>query len=80
VRARPKRLFKHIESGDARAAGSRRHEARQDAHGRGLAGAVRSEKSHDFAPANLEIQILNSSLTSVPFRQILNLDHFATIR
>ena len=80
VRARLKRLFKNVESGDARAAGSRRHEARQDAHGRGFAGTVRSEESHDFALANLEIQILNGSLTSVTFSQILNLDHCATLR
>src|SRR5262249_20146666 len=80
VRARLQRLSKNIESGDARPAGSRRHEPRQDAHGRGFAGAVRPEKTHDFALANLEAQILNGSLTSVPLCQILNLDHFATLR
>jgi len=73
-------MSENVESGDACAAGSRRHEARQDAHRRGFAGAVRPEKSHDFALANLEIQILDGGLTSVPFRQILNLDHLATLR
>jgi hypothetical protein len=80
VRPRLERLLKNVESRDARSTGSWRHEAGQDPHGRGLAGPVRSEKSHDFAAANLEIQILNGSLTSVPFRQILNLDHCVTLR
>src|SRR5262249_51291457 len=73
-------LFENVKAGDARAAGSRRHETRQDAHRRGFAGAIWPQKSHDFALANLEIQILDGGLTSVTFCQILNRDHCATLR
>jgi hypothetical protein len=73
-------LFKDIEACDAGATGSWRHEASQDPHGRSLPGAVRAEESHDLPSGNLEIQILNGSLTSVTFRQVLNLNHGATLR
>src|SRR5882724_3310462 len=42
-----------------------RHESRQNPHGRGLARAVRTQKTHDLALADLEIQILDRGLTGV---------------
>src|SRR5439155_5443942 len=61
--------------GDAGAAGGRRHKARQDPHGRCFTGAIRPEKSHDLALADLKIQILDRGLPGVAFGQIFNLNH-----
>src|SRR5206468_10979427 len=69
------RLSKNIESRDGSATRGGRHEAGQNAHGGGFARTVGSQKSHDFTPANLEIQIPDGRLTSVTFRQIFDLNH-----
>ncbi len=54
MRARLERLLENVEPGDAGPSGGRRHETRQDAHGRRFARAVRAEKPHDFALADFE--------------------------
>src|SRR5207249_6844548 len=77
VGPRLKRLLKNIEPGDASATRGRWHEARQNAHGGRFACTVWAQKSHDFALANFEIQILDRRLAGVTFRQILNLNHCA---
>src|SRR5205814_4499761 len=64
-RPRLKRLFEYIESCDGGAAGSGRHESGQDPHGRRFAGAIRSEKTHDLALADLKIQIPDRGLAGV---------------
>jgi hypothetical protein len=69
------RLFKNIESRDRGAAGGWRHEAGQNAHRGGFARTVGPKKSHDFASANLEIQITDGRLASVAFCQIFDLNH-----
>ena len=77
MRARLERLLENIEAGDGGAPGSGRHEARQNAHRRALARAVRPEKTHDLALADLEIQILNRGLAGVTFGEIFDFNHFA---
>ena len=71
-------LFENIESRDRGAARGRRHEARQNAHRGGFARAVGSQETHNFTPADLEIQVPDGGLASVTFCQILDLNHFAT--
>src|SRR6266576_4338772 len=77
VRSCLKRLLKNIEPRDGRAARSSWHKAGQNAHRGRFAGAVRSQKSHDFALANFEVQILDRRLTGVTFRQIFDFNHCA---
>ena len=77
VRPCLKRLLKDIEPRDGRAARSSWHKAGQNAHRGRFAGAVRSQKSHDFALANFEVQILDRRLTGVTFRQIFDFNHCA---
>ena len=73
------RLLENIEAGDGGATGSRRHEAGQNSHRRGLAGAVRAEKAHDFAFADLEIQIFDRGMPGVAFGEIFDFNHFEII-
>ena len=77
VRPCLERLLKNIEPGNSGATGSWRHEARQNAHGGGLASAVRPQKTHDFAFTDFEIQILDRGLARIALGQIFNLNHFA---
>ena len=77
MRSSLQRLFKNVESRDRRAAGGWRHEACQNSHGGGFASTVGSEKPHDFAAANLEIQIPDGRLASIAFCQIFDFNHFA---
>ena len=53
----------------------RRQEAGEDAHRRGLAGAVRSEKAEDFAPLHAETDIVDRGDAAVALREVLHLDH-----
>ena len=69
------RLLENVEPGDRRPAGGRGHEPGQDAHGRGLAGAIRAEEAHDLALANLEIQIPDRGLAGVTLGQVFNFNH-----
>ena len=73
------RLLEGVEARDRSAAGSRRHEAGENPHRRAFAGAVRAEKSHDLAFADLEVQVLDGGLAGVTFGQIFNFDHAAVI-
>ena len=65
-------LREHVEPGHPRGAGGRRHETRQDAHGRGFAGAVRPEKTDDFAAADRKGQSPHGGVTGVSLRQTMN--------
>src|SRR5262249_23741977 len=51
------RLIEHVVSVDARGAARRRDEARQDAHRRRFAGAVRAEEAYDLAAFDLEVDL-----------------------
>ena len=73
------RLLKNVETRDRGAAGRRRHEAGENPHRRAFAGAVRAQKSHDLAFADLEVQVLNGGLAGITFGQIFNFDHAAVI-
>src|SRR6266571_3510052 len=75
VGARMKRMIEKVEAGERRTARSRRHEAGENAHRRCLTGAVRTEKSHDLAFADLKIQVLNRGLACVTFVEILDFYH-----
>src|SRR5207244_5221322 len=67
-------LSKHIQAGDARRAGTRRHETREDTHRRALAGAVRSEKTDDLAASDGKSQTVNRRVAGVALGQILDLN------
>src|SRR5213078_2841299 len=56
------RLLEDVETCDRRTPRSRRHEAGKNPHGCSLAGAIWSEKPHDLALADFEIQILDRRL------------------
>ena len=44
-----------------------------------LPGAVRPEKPHDLAFADLEIQVLNRGLAGVAFGEVFDFDHEAVM-
>src|SRR6058998_2495906 len=64
-------LLEDVESRQARRALRRRLEAREDAHGRRLAGAVRSQETDDVALPDLEADAVDGALAGVHFRQVL---------
>src|SRR5438045_9194571 len=69
------RLFKNVESRDRRAAGGWRHEACQNSHGGSFASTGGSQKSHDFAAANLEMPIPDAWLASIAVLQLFAFHH-----
>jgi D-sedoheptulose 7-phosphate isomerase len=52
-----------------------RHIAGNDPHRRRLPGAVRAEKSQDFAPFHGEADVVDRGDRAVAFREVLDLDH-----
>ena len=54
-----------------------RDEAREHAHGGGLAGAVRAEETQDFARLHAESEVVDGQQAVVVFGQVLRLDHGA---
>src|SRR5262249_7830904 len=69
------RLREHVEARDARGALARRHETRQDLHRRGLAGAVRAEKTDDLSLLDAERHVLDGRDRPVTLREMVDLDH-----
>ena len=62
------RLFENVESGHRGRAAGGRQEARQHAHRRGFAGAVRSQKSDDLPSLDFKRDLVHSRCVCVPFR------------
>ena len=64
-----------VEARDRGRAGCRRKIAGQNAHGRGLARAVRPQESQDLALLDLERHVVHGDHVPVALSEILNLDH-----
>ena len=71
------RLLEDVEPGNDRLAFGRRHVAGQDAHGRRLAGAVRTEKAEDFSALDAEGQVIDRGDAAVALGEVLNLNQWA---
>ena len=65
--AHRERILGHRMAGDLRLARGGRHEAREDLHGGGLAGAVRTEKAQDLARAHVEGDVVDGAVHAVVF-------------
>jgi len=69
------RLRLDVVAADGDAAGGCVEEARDDAHRRRLAGAVRAEESEHLARLHLEGQIIYGAQRTILFGQPLTVDH-----
>ena len=69
------RLLEHIEAGHVRGAFRRRKETRQNAHGCGFAGAIRSEKAHNLALLHFKRNVIHRKRVGVSLREALNCNH-----
>ena len=69
------RVGEDVESGDDGLALRGGHVARQDAHRRCFSRAVRSQEPENFASFHPETDIVDGGHATVPFRDVLNLDH-----
>jgi hypothetical protein len=69
------RLIEDVEPGNDGLAGGGRHVARQDAHGRGLAGPVGAEEAEDLALVDAERDVVDRGDAAVLLGEVLNLDH-----
>src|SRR5436190_17633394 len=78
--SRLERLLKDVEPGNGGFPGSGRHEARQNPHGCAFACSIRAEEAHDFAFANLEVEIVNGGLPGITFGEVFYLNHEIMMR
>ena len=69
------RLVEDVEAGDDGLAFGGRHVAGQNPHRRGLAGAVRAEEAEDLPALDAEADVVDRRKSSVPLREVLDLDH-----
>ncbi len=69
------RLFQHVEAGHGGGAFRRRKETRQNAHGCGLAGAIRSQKAHNLAFLHFKRNVIHRERAGVSLREALNCNH-----
>src|SRR5258705_27316 len=70
-----RRLVENGVSVDFRGALGRRDEAREDAHRRRLARAVRAEEPDDFAPSHFEADAVERAEISEALCQFIRIDH-----
>jgi hypothetical protein len=69
------RLLEHVETGDGRRALGGGHVAGNNAHRRGLPGAVGAEKPENFAGLRSKTHVVYGGHGAVAFGKMLNLDH-----
>ena len=69
------RMIEHVEAGHHGAPFRRRHVAGQDAHGRGLSGAVRPQEPENFPPLHAKADVVHGGDAPVALADVLNLDH-----
>src|SRR5262249_44181179 len=75
---RLERLIEDIEAGNHRASFRGRHVAGQDAHGRRLARAIRTEEAEYLSSFHLEADVVDGRDATVPFADVLNFYHSNT--
>jgi hypothetical protein len=68
-------VVEDVETRDGRLAVGGRHVTGDDPHGRGLAGAVWTEKTKDFARLCPKTHIVNGGKRAVFLKKVLDLDH-----
>ena len=73
-------LVEHVEPRDADGAARRRHERRQDAHGRRFAGAIRPEEPDHLPAAHREGNPIDRRASGVSLREVRDLDHGSGVR
>src|SRR5262249_61813828 len=68
------RLTPHVVSADGRAAAGGMEQAHQDADGRRLACAIRTQEAKDLAFVHIARDMFNAAGTPIKFRQVVDRD------
>src|ERR1043165_6573595 len=75
ARSRLQLLFEDVETGNGRATRCRGHKSGENPHRCCLACAIGSEKTHDLALADLEIQTTDRGVPGVALSKVLDFNH-----